>query len=119
MGLGLHQRRDGPDVSKLLVVGPLTTRNGRGVMLDHSDFSPTDRVNDIVQEILKRRSIDRAVAADDDLRQIGLTSLDMVNLMLAVEAEFDVQIPDVNMTPANFRSVSNIGAMIARLLRAE
>jgi acyl carrier protein len=33
--------------------------------------------------------------------------------MLAVEAEFDIKIPDREMTPANFRSI----AQIARLVR--
>ncbi len=37
----------------------------------------------------------------------------MVNLMLAVEAEFGVKIPDREMTPSNFRSI----ARIAKLLR--
>jgi acyl carrier protein len=39
----------------------------------------------------------------------------MVNLMLAVEAEFDVKIPDRDMTPANFRSVARIEALVEKL----
>lgn len=85
-------------------------------MLDSSDFGLRDRIVEIVQQILVRRSISRTVLIDDNLREVGLTSLDMVNLMLAIEAAFDVQIPDLAMTPANFRNISTIGTMIASLL---
>jgi acyl carrier protein len=47
-----------------------------------------------------------------------LSSLDTVNLMLAVEAEFAVKIPDRDMTPGNFRSVVRIDALIGRLLKS-
>jgi acyl carrier protein len=50
------------------------------------------------------------------LAECGLSSLDMVNLMLAVESEFDVKIPDRDMTPANFRTIGRIDALVAGLL---
>ena len=55
------------------------------------------------------------MAAPQDLREAGLTSLDMVNLMLAVEAEFDIEIPQADMTPENFRSIETIEALVAVL----
>jgi acyl carrier protein len=76
------------------------------------------RVAGIVTQILGRHSISRRVDADDDLREAGLTSLDMVNLMLAVEAEFDLSIPEARMTLENFRSISAIDALISTLRRA-
>jgi acyl carrier protein len=81
-------------------------------MLDHSDSGVRDRVLNIVRQILARRSAIQALWVDDDLHQIGLTSLEMVNLMLTIEAAFDVQIPEGDMTPANFRSVSKICAIV-------
>ena len=45
----------------------------------------------------------------------GLSSLDMVNLMLAVEAEFDLKIPDRQMTPSNFRSIGHITKLVRDL----
>ena len=89
-----------------------------------TDLSPadrvfsTDRVVGIVHEILERRDISRRILADDDLREAGLNSLDIVNLMLAVEAEFDLKIPDADMTLRHFRSISAIEALVASLLRA-
>ena len=78
--------------------------------------SAKHRVAGIVLEILERRSVSYQVMADDDLQNVGLTSLDMVNLMLSVEAEFDLRIPDTDMTPRNFRSISAIDALVNSLL---
>ena len=43
---------------------------------------------------------DLAPAAD--LYDAGLTSMAMVKLMLAVEVEFDISIPDADLHPDNF-----------------
>jgi acyl carrier protein len=88
------------------------------IVLDRTKFSSKDRVIDLVSQIFTRRSINRPVADNDDLRECGLSSLDLVNLMLAVETEFDVKIPDKDMTPSNFRSVAKIDALIGSLLAA-
>jgi acyl carrier protein len=80
-----------------------------------TDLLPTDRVVGIVREILERRSVSRQILPDDDLREAGLNSLDMVNLMLAVEAEFDLKIPDADMTLRNFRSISAIEVLVDSL----
>jgi acyl carrier protein len=75
-----------------------------------------ERVPAVVQDILQRRAVDRAVLADEDLREAGLNSLDMVNLMLAVEAEFGLEIPDTDMTLRNFRSIAAIEAFVNSML---
>jgi acyl carrier protein len=75
----------------------------------------TARITGLVRAILEKRSITRSVGRDEELGACGISSLDMVNLMLAVEAEFDVKIPDRDMTPANFRSVARIEALIEKL----
>jgi acyl carrier protein len=53
---------------------------------------------------------------DQDLREAGLSSLDTMNLMLAVEGEFDLFIPQAEMTPENFRTVEAIADLLDRLL---
>jgi acyl carrier protein len=45
-----------------------------------------------------------------------MSSIKMVNLMLAVETEFDLIIPQGDITPDNFRSVASVEALVARLL---
>jgi acyl carrier protein len=85
-------------------------------MLNGRSNSPRDRVVEVVQRLLAERSISRPVGSDDDLREVGLTSLDMVNLMLSVEAEFDLEIPEIDITPVNFRSISTISTLVTTLL---
>jgi acyl carrier protein len=77
---------------------------------------PEDRIVTHVQRLLAERSITGPVCPEDDLREVGLTSLDMVNLMLAVEAEFDLMIPVGHITPANFKSIAAISRLIIELL---
>jgi acyl carrier protein len=74
------------------------------------------RVTGLIHGILFERSMKRGVVPDDDLRDVGLASLDMVSLVLLVEAEFDVEIPEVEIKPANFQSIRAISAMVATLL---
>ncbi|HUD88972.1 MAG TPA: phosphopantetheine-binding protein [Xanthobacteraceae bacterium] len=87
-------------------------------MLDRTNQDSTERVMLLVRQLLAKRSIDRQVGADEDLTACGLSSLDIVNLMLGVETEFDIKIPDRDMTPSNFRSIARIDALVAKLLSA-
>jgi acyl carrier protein len=84
-------------------------------MSDRSSNSAADRVISVVQRLLTQRSISRPIDPADDLRDAGLTSMDMVNLVLAVEFEFDVMVPETSITPANFRSVAAISSLIGTL----
>ena len=43
--------------------------------------------------------------------------MDMVNLMLGVEAEFDFTIPQADITPENFQSVDSLQRMVASHLQ--
>jgi acyl carrier protein len=85
-------------------------------VLDATKSSATDRIAALVAQLLAKRGIDAKVGRDEDLSESGLSSLDTVNLMLAVEAEFDVKIPDRDMTPANFRTIARIDALVGALL---
>jgi acyl carrier protein len=84
-------------------------------MSEQADLLPSVSVLGVVQRLLAERSLAVSISADDDLRAVGLTSLDMVNLVLSVEAELDLQIPESAITPANFRSVSAIDALVSSL----
>ena len=84
-------------------------------MPDRLDASSIDRIAALVRQFLAKRSVDRAVGHGDSLTDSGLSSLDIVNLMLAVEAEFEIKIPDRDMTPANFRSIARIEALVRSL----
>ena len=77
------------------------------------------KIAKVVHRLLMDHSIDRTFYAHDDLREVGLTSLDMASLVLSVEAEFDVMIPERQITPANFRSVSTITSLVTGLLNSK
>ncbi|HWX29366.1 MAG TPA: phosphopantetheine-binding protein [Steroidobacteraceae bacterium] len=53
---------------------------------------------------------------EQQLSDLGISSLKMVNLMLAVELEFDIAIPQGDITPENFHSVAAIKALVVRTL---
>jgi acyl carrier protein len=57
-----------------------------------------------------------SLPVDARLSELGMSSIKMVNLMLAVEGEFDLTIPQNEITPDTFRSVITIEAMLERLL---
>jgi len=86
-------------------------------MLSRIDSEPEQKIADLVHRLLRDRSVDRAFGFEDNLRDVGLTSLDMTNLVLSVEAEFSIRIPDRAITPANFTCVATIGRLVAELSR--
>jgi acyl carrier protein len=88
-------------------------------MADGGSGAEDSRVLTIVQGLRARRSLSGPIALDQPLSEVGLTSLDMVGLMLGVEAAFDVEIPQADMTPENFRTVGSIERLVGRLLRPE
>jgi len=65
-----------------------------------------------IRQILKdhgRLAADAAALADDaDLYQAGMTSHASVNVMLALEAQFDVEFPDSMLKRGVFSSISTI-----------
>ena len=84
-------------------------------MLDRTEPNAAERVTTLVRQLLAKRNLDRPVGADESLTACGLSSLDVVNLMLAVEGEFGIKIPDRDMTPTNFRSIASIAALVGAL----
>ncbi len=75
-----------------------------------------DRLLTLVAQILGKPGEAHAIAVDARLSELGMSSIKMVNLMLAVEGEFDLSIPQNDITPENFRSVQSIEALLARLV---
>jgi acyl carrier protein len=84
-------------------------------MADSNGLSTQARVSGVVQRLLAERSIDRPVAPHDDLREAGLSSLDMVSLVLSIEDEFGLTVPEASIVPANFRSIAAVGSLVDSL----
>ncbi|MBV9511139.1 MAG: hypothetical protein JO303_12755 [Caulobacteraceae bacterium] len=76
--------------------------------------APGERISGMVAELLAKKGL-APVGADQNLRDAGLASLDIVNLMLAIEDSFDLVVPQDRMTPEAFRSIAAIEALVASL----
>ncbi len=83
------------------------------------DFSVQNRIFALVRAILEQNSIQAELDSGSRLVDVGLTSMDMVNLMLGVEAEFDFTIPQSEITPENFQSIESLQRMIVAQLQPE
>ena len=78
--------------------------------------SVQDRVLSVVRSVLKENAIIADIHPESRLVDIGLDSMDMVALMLKVEAEFDLTLPQPEITPENFQSVKTLEVMILHQL---
>jgi acyl carrier protein len=76
------------------------------------------KLGDLAREFAPALPSDPVAARDVDLHDAGLTSMATVKLMLAIEAAYDVAIPDAELTPENFRSIAAIAALLERLQAA-
>jgi acyl carrier protein len=74
------------------------------------------RLIDLVAHILDPTGALKSIPADARLTDIGMSSIKMVNLMLAVESEFAVTIPSAQITPENFHSIATIEALLNSLV---
>ncbi|GGF12794.1 acyl carrier protein [Williamsia phyllosphaerae] len=77
-----------------------------------------DRIRDILAAHGKMAVDPKTVDASADLYEMGLTSHASVNVMLALEDEFDVEFPDEDLKKATFASVDNLAAVVGRLVEA-
>jgi acyl carrier protein len=82
------------------------------------DTELRNRIIKLVKGILAQDSLSAEVTLQAKLVDVGLTSMDMVNLMLGVEAEFDFTIPQSEITPENFQSVETLERMVATQLQS-
>lgn len=80
--------------------GPTTADRIRRVLSDHG------RLSSDVQDLDLR----------DDLYQAGMTSHASVNVMLALEGEFDVEFPDAMLRRSVFASIAAIEEAVVELL---
>jgi acyl carrier protein len=86
-----------------------------GVEMQDLATSVQDRVLSVVRIVLQENAIIADVHPESRLVDIGLDSMDMVALMLKVEAEFDLTLPQPEITPENFQSVKTLEVMMKRL----
>jgi acyl carrier protein len=80
-------------------------------------LTPAERLINLVRNIITQPGVARPIPIDAQLSDLGMSSLKMVNLMLAVEVEFDISISPNDITPDNFRSIGSVERLVSRLIR--
>ncbi|MEQ1940084.1 acyl carrier protein [Mesorhizobium sp. CN5-321] len=58
-----------------------------------------------------------AIADDENLYDAGLTSFASVQMMLALEEEFDIEFPEAMLTRRTFSSLENVAEAVSQLTR--
>ena len=105
------------DILASMTIVPRHGRNGVEMQqVQYVSASVQDRVLFVVRSILEQNSIAADVHPESQLVDMGLDSTDMVALMLKVEAEFDLTLPQPEITPENFQSVKSLEQMILNQL---
>lgn len=79
----------------------------------------TDRIRTILADHARLNVSAESLAETDDLYQAGMTSHASVQVMLALEDEFDVEFPDAMLKRSVFESIANMAAAIGTLTSEE
>jgi acyl carrier protein len=77
--------------------------------------STRERLIGLIRQILGPAGGVRPMPIDARLSDLGMSSIKMVKLMLAIEVEFNLAIPQADITPENFESIASVEAMLANL----
>jgi acyl carrier protein len=94
----------------------LDARPGVAKCTTMSDPSPLDqRICKVLTEQARLGVAAATLADSDDLYQAGMSSHASVNVMLGLEAEFDVEFPDHMLTRSVFASIAAIRAALTEL----
>ena len=84
-------------------------------MQTSSPPTPRERLISVVRQILGAAATHSPLPIDARFSELGLSSIKMVSLMLAIETEFEIAIPQEDITPENFTSIATVEAMIERI----
>jgi acyl carrier protein len=83
-----------------------------------SNSNVDQRVAEIVATLLPEQAKSKPLANDESLTAAGLNSLGMVNLLLEIEASFNITVPARLVTPKSFRSISSVSRLIESIALA-
>ena len=73
-----------------------------------------DKVKDIIANQL---SVDKSIINDNTtFSDVNADSLDVVDVLMALESEFDVQIPDEEVD--NFNTIGDLASFITKMLKS-
>ncbi len=76
-----------------------------------------ERIRRILKEHGRLNTDVETLGIDSDLYQAGMTSHASVNVMLALEGEFEIEFPDQMLKRSMFDSISSINSAVEQLTR--
>jgi acyl carrier protein len=85
-------------------------------MLMHDSPDRTPQIRQILNDHARLSFDIRTLADEADLYQAGMTSHASVNVMLALEGEFEIEFPDHMLKRNVFDSIASIRAAVNELL---
>ena len=77
------------------------------------------RIMTLIERILERPAGAAPLDTGATMNALGLSSMKMISLMLAIEVEFNLTIPQSDITPANFESIASVESTVERLISSE
>ena len=87
-------------------------------MKEQNHAATTETIRRILKEHGRLATDVTGLTADSDLYQAGMTSHASVNVMLALEGEFDVEFPDHMLRRGVFASIASIRSALDELFPA-
>jgi acyl carrier protein len=109
-----------PDVFRILrytVLSALVSSGGAPLVDPQVKDGVSEQLISLIRAVLGAGGVvPSPFPLDAQLSDLGISSLKMVNLMLAVEVEFDIAIEQADITPENFHSLSSIEMLVDRIL---
>ena len=95
---------------------PFAAPTGTGVFV--SDTELTGRIRQILKDHAHLESAVDSLSTHADLYEAGMTSHASVNVMLALEGEFEIEFPDHMLKRSMFDSIASIRTAIEELTAA-
>jgi acyl carrier protein len=83
--------------------------------MEEQNCETRERLRALVEPLIDVEVTVRPIPAERNLSEMGVGSVHMVDLMLAMEAEFDLTIPVEMINPENFLSIETLTALVVEL----
>ncbi|CAM5410716.1 hypothetical protein GCM10010329_76870 [Streptomyces spiroverticillatus] len=81
-----------------------------------TEHRPAERYENVLAELLPRLAEERPLPAGRGLRDAGLDSMAVVELLVRLEEAYDIAIPDDELGPEAFETVGSLWEVVARRL---
>lgn len=76
-------------------------------------------MNNFIMEIIGKYIRATDISEDQDLREIGLDSMNMISLLLDIEEQFSIVVPDELLTSDSFSTIKKISGIVESLSKGE